>query len=142
MADNNLGHFRCLVLTPQAKVLDCKTPSVVLPAHDGQVGIWRNHMPMLVELGMGIMEIKAAVSEENDKPADKFLLVDEGFARISNNVVTIMAYEITSPGDVKPQKAGSPLAQAQEQVPDRETRKARLLEQLVKLSAGKEHPAA
>jgi F0F1-type ATP synthase epsilon subunit len=68
MAENNLGLFRCVVMTPQAKVLDCKTSSVILTAHDGQVGIWRNHMPMLVELGMGIMEIKAAVIEENDKP--------------------------------------------------------------------------
>jgi F-type H+-transporting ATPase subunit epsilon len=109
---SEIGVFHCVVMTPKAKVLECKTPSVILPAHDGQVGIWRNHMPMLVELGLGLMEVKGS-DEEGQEHKDCTLLVDGGFARISQNVLTILTYEATAPEDVTKAKAEQMLAKAQ-----------------------------
>ena len=96
-----LGIFKCVVITPKAKVLDCKTCSVVLPAHDGQVGILRNHMPMLVELGLGLMEVREAPHEDCATGKKTLLLVDGGFARVNNNVVTILAYDVAMRADIK-----------------------------------------
>jgi len=85
------GTFRCVLLTPAGKLLDCKAGALVLPAHDGFRGVLRNHAPMLCKLGVGIMQVKDIVGRD-----DAFFLVDGGFARISENFVTILAHEVTT----------------------------------------------
>jgi F-type H+-transporting ATPase subunit epsilon len=137
MAFSTAPTFRCIVLTPKAKLVDCKTHSVILPAHDGQVGILRNHMPMLVELGLGIMEIKASSEEESEAPCiDRMLLVDGGFASVSQNILTIMAYDVLDPKEIDPAKAQALLEKAQQEDSrtlaqrSRDIRKANLMLQL------------
>jgi predicted nucleotidyltransferase component of viral defense system len=64
-------------------------------------------MPMFCELGLGIMEIRGTASEDKPVPTDTFLLVDGGFALISSNVVTIIAYDVLTIQDIlaeKPQR--------------------------------------
>jgi F0F1-type ATP synthase epsilon subunit len=91
--------FRCAVIAPAGRLLDCKAVSVVFPAHDGQIGVLYNHMPMFCELGLGVMEVTCARPDENaqedlsaGRSADKIrLLIDGGFALISSNLFTIIA---------------------------------------------------
>jgi F0F1-type ATP synthase epsilon subunit len=52
--------FHCELIDPTGKLLDCQVTSVVLPAHDGQIGILYNHMPMLCQLGLGTMRVTPA----------------------------------------------------------------------------------
>jgi len=85
------GFFRCLLLTPAGRVLQCRTSALVLPVHDGLVGVLRNHSPMLCQLGRGLMQVR----DIPDK-GDAFYLVDGGFARISENSVTVLTYEVTT----------------------------------------------
>jgi F-type H+-transporting ATPase subunit epsilon len=105
MAEEILGKFRFIVLTPLATLLDCTTHSVTLPAHDGQIGIWRDHMPMLCRLGLGIMEVRDLVAEENQAPSDKSFVIDGGFVRISRNVVMVLAYDVVEKSDTNRDKA-------------------------------------
>ena len=85
------GKFRVVLLTPKAKLLDARVGSLVLPAHDGQMGILRNHCPTLAELGFGIMQIH----EIADRP-DAFYIIEGGFVRVSENHVTVLAYDVTT----------------------------------------------
>jgi F-type H+-transporting ATPase subunit epsilon len=85
------GKFRIVLLTPRAKLLECRCGSVVLPAHDGQVGIMRNHCPMLSELGFGIMQVR-----EIAERGDAFFIINGGFVRVSENHVTVLAYDVTT----------------------------------------------
>ena len=85
------GKFRVVLLTPKAKLLECRCGSVVLPAHDGQQGILRNHCPMLSELGFGIMQVR----EIANRP-DAFYIIDGGFVRVSENHATVLAYDVTT----------------------------------------------
>ncbi|MHC4552866.1 MAG: ATP synthase F1 subunit epsilon [Planctomycetota bacterium] len=78
-------------MTPKAKLLEARVGSVVLPVHDGQMGIMRNHCPMLAELGFGIMQ----VHEMADRP-DAFFVLEGGFVRVSENHVTVLAYDVTT----------------------------------------------
>lgn len=91
MVGISFGKFRIVLLTPKAKLLECRCGSVVLPAHDGQLGILRNHCPMLSELGFGILQ----VHEIADRP-DAFFIIDGGFVRVSENHVTVLAYDVTT----------------------------------------------
>jgi len=52
--------FHCELIDPTGKLLDCQVTAVILPAHDGQIGILYNHMPMLCQLGLGTMRITPA----------------------------------------------------------------------------------
>lgn len=101
MAEEVLGKFQCVVLTPRATLLDCKTLSITLPAHDGQMGVWQDHMSMLCKLGLGIMEVRDFTTDDDDTPGKTYFLVDGGFARISNNVVTVLAYDVMTQADIE-----------------------------------------
>jgi len=93
--------FQCVVIAPSGKQLDCRTTSVIFPAYDGQVGIWHNHMPMLCELGLGIMEVRSIISEEDELQEDIFLLIDGGFALICSNLLKVVAYDAVCPRYMK-----------------------------------------
>lgn len=112
MADELLGKFRCMVLAPRAKLLDCKTHSITLPAHDGQIGVLRNHMPTLCKLGLGIMEVRDCTTDDDQNSGSVSFLIDGGFVRISNNVVTVLAYDVIVEADVDAVKAEKMLAEA------------------------------
>jgi len=94
------GTFRCVLLTPQGKLFDGKVGSLVLPAHDGMIGVLRNHMPMLCKLGMGIMEVKDIPGRGN-----AYFLIDGGFVRVSENFVTVLAYEVITFEDMDVKQA-------------------------------------
>lgn len=83
------GRFRLELLEPTGEVLRCRCSSVILPGHDGHLGILRNHAPMMCSLGAGILEVHGIVDEE-----DKYYVLDGGFATVSENLVTVLAYEV------------------------------------------------
>lgn len=91
MADSVRGKFQIVLLTPRAKLLDLRAGSLVVPAHDGQLGILRNHCPILSELGFGIMQVR----EIANRP-DAFYIIEGGFVKVSENHVTVLAYEVTT----------------------------------------------
>lgn len=102
------GKFRVVLLTPNAKLLEARVGSVVLPVHDGQMGILRNHCPTLAALGFGIMQVR----EIADRP-DAFYIIEGGFVRISENHVTVLAYAVTSFEGKTPEETEAMLSHAQ-----------------------------
>lgn len=83
------GKFRVVLMTPKAKLLECRCGSLILPAHDGQLGIMRNHCPLLSELGQGVMQVHEVVDRE-----DAYFVLEGGFVRVSENHVTVLAYDV------------------------------------------------
>ena len=45
--------FQCDIVTPDREVFKESVSSVVLPAHDGYLGVLTNRAPLLVRLGAG-----------------------------------------------------------------------------------------
>jgi len=101
------GKFRVVLLTPKAKLLDARVGSLIVPAHDGQMGILRNHCPTLSELGTGIMQ----VHEIADRP-DAYYVIEGGFVRISENHVTVLAYDVLTFEGKDPKDVESMISQA------------------------------
>src|SRR5689334_24631145 len=49
--------MQCIVVTPEATVLDQSAEFVALPLYDGEIGIAPHHAPMLGRLGYGEMRL-------------------------------------------------------------------------------------
>jgi F-type H+-transporting ATPase subunit epsilon len=75
--------LHCLVITPEGQVLDAKANAVVLPAHDGMVGVMNKRAAMVCQLGVGVL----TVSEPDGR---RRLLIDRGFVEVLNNEVTVL----------------------------------------------------
>ena len=85
--------FQIAVVTPEAEMLDEAATAVVLPAHDGQIGILRNRAPLLCKLGAGVLRIDGPEGR-------KQLAVDGGFAEYADNVVTVLTQQAWTPEDL------------------------------------------
>jgi F0F1-type ATP synthase epsilon subunit len=91
--------FRVVLLTPRAKVLDCRAADVVIPCTDGLREILRSHCPLLTGLSQGIMQVRGIA----DRP-DAFYILERGFARFSENHLTVLAYDVLTFEGLDPEK--------------------------------------
>jgi len=75
--------FHCSVITPERAVLEADAIFVAFPAHDGEVGILKNHAPLLYKLGVGVLRVKTPEGEQA-------FFVDGGFAQMVENRLTLL----------------------------------------------------
>lgn len=80
MANNDLT---LAVITPEREVLQETTDSVVIPAHDGELGILRGRAPLMCELGVGQLRY-------NKDGRVRKLLIDGGFAQVNDNKIVVL----------------------------------------------------
>lgn len=84
---------------------------VVVPCSDGQRGILRNHCPLLTGLSQGIMQVRGIP----DRP-DVFYLLEGGFARFSENNLTVLAYDAFTFEGLAPDKIQDMISNARSAV--------------------------
>lgn len=104
--------FQCEVIGPKGKLLDCPSTSVVFPAHDGQVGILHSHMPMLSQLGLGVVRVVQPSDEDADRRPEVDFFVDGGFALVAENSVTVIAYDALALQGIKAETIESMIEKA------------------------------
>jgi F-type H+-transporting ATPase subunit epsilon len=149
MATTESKTFTCTLITPAGRLLDCAATSVILPAHDGQVGILYDHMPMLCQLGLGPMNVTVASTEgaPSASATPSTFFIDGGFALVAVNSVTVVAYEAVSLHEDRSEKLQSMMDKATKNVADgalpgkqraHETERLRVLARL----AGTDRPSA
>ena len=148
MAATESKTFTCTLISPAGRLLECAATSVILPAHDGQVGILYDHMPMLCQLGLGQMNVTVAAGQDAEKApaAPSSFFIDGGFALVAVNSVTVVAYEAVSLHEARSENIRSMMDKANKNVADsalppkqraHETERLRVLARL----AGTELPA-
>lgn len=111
MVKISTGTFRFVLRTPQGTLIDCRSGSLIFPAHDGQQGVLRNHAPMLCKMGLGIIQVKD-IHDRNDA----FFLVNSGFARISENFITVLSHDVTTFEGLGDEEAEEMLSKAKSHV--------------------------
>jgi len=79
--------FRCVVVTPEQQTLDEQVSQVILPAHDGQIGILTGRAPLLVKLGAGTLRVDPAQGHR------KNFAINGGIAQMKDNVLTVLTQE-------------------------------------------------
>ena len=121
MASTDQKTFHCELIGPTGKLLDCRTSSVVFPAHDGQVGVLCDHMPMLSQLGLGVVRVEPSpegVPAGSEPAAQMLFFVDGGFALVAENSVTVIAYDALALQDVTCETIQSMMERAEKNLRD------------------------
>ena len=72
-----------VVVTPEQQVAEDTADSIVIPAHDGELGILSGRAPLMCELGIGQMRYQKG-------SAIRRVFIDGGFAQVHDNQVTIL----------------------------------------------------
>ena len=78
--------FTVEIISPDQTVLKSETSEVTIPAYEGQMGILREHIPLITFLRPGFIIIK---NEEEKK-----FYVEEGTVEFSNNNLLILTSSV------------------------------------------------
>nr|YP_010726391.1 ATP synthase CF1 subunit epsilon [Hypnea brasiliensis]WCH55336.1 ATP synthase CF1 subunit epsilon [Hypnea brasiliensis]WDY84866.1 ATP synthase CF1 subunit epsilon [Hypnea brasiliensis] len=71
------------VIAPDKTVWDAEAEEVILPSSTGQLGILKDHVPLLTALDIGVMRVRI---EKEWQP----IILLGGFAEVDNNNITIL----------------------------------------------------
>lgn len=91
--------FQCMVVTPEAQVMNEKVTQVILPAHDGLVGILTDRAPLLLKLGLGPLRVDLPSNER------RYYFIDGGIAQMKDNQLTILTQEATAASEIDAEAA-------------------------------------
>lgn len=82
--------LQCSVITPEGKVFEGPAEEIVIPAHDGEIGILHNHAPLVCKLGAGPMRVAL-----NSTMVRLFL--EGGFCQVVENHVIVLTQHALKP---------------------------------------------
>ena len=74
--------FTVEIISPDQSILKQETNEATIPSYEGQMGILKNHIPLITFLRPGIITIKTNV--------EKKFYVEEGTVEFSNNNLLIL----------------------------------------------------
>lgn len=88
-----MATLHCTVVTPERAVLDEAAESVVVPAHDGEIGILPGHARLLAKLGVGVLRVTSGGKTRE-------LFVEGGFVQVADNRVSVLTDFAVAPDSV------------------------------------------
>jgi F-type H+-transporting ATPase subunit epsilon len=94
-----------VVVTPERQVVEDTADSVVIPAHDGELGVLTMRAPLMCELGIGQMRYRKAGQTRR-------VFIDGGFAQVHDDHVTILTEHAAPAENI----TGEMIAQAEKAV--------------------------
>jgi len=74
------------IITPEQIYFSGEVTSVTLPGTSGLFTVWENHAPLISSLSKGKISFVTIV---NNQKSETEIVVDGGFAEVSNNTVTV-----------------------------------------------------
>ena len=78
------------IISPDKSILKMETSEVVIPSFEGEMGILKDHIPLITFLRPGLINIKSNTEQK--------IFVEEGTVEFSNNnllILTSTAIEVT-----------------------------------------------
>ena len=82
--------FTIEIISPDRSIIKTETSEVVIPSFEGEIGILKDHIPLITFLRPGLINIKTIT--------DQKFFVEEGTVEFSNNnllILTSTAKEVT-----------------------------------------------
>ena len=106
--------FSVEIISPDKLILKSDTTEVTIPSYEGQMGILKNHVPLITFLRPGLILIKQN-SEE------KTFFVEDGTIEFSNNNLLILTSTAKSLDSLDKNSIDEIINQAQEKINDGES---------------------
>ncbi len=78
-----MSDLRCVIVTPERTEVDVIATSVTVPLFDGEMGILKNHSPLVGRLGYGVLRVQDAASTSK-------YFIEGGFVQVADNVVSVL----------------------------------------------------
>lgn len=75
--------LECVIVTPEATVLEHPAQFVVVPLYDGELGIAPGHTPLIGRLGFGEMRLTEGARTWR-------FYIDGGFVQVADNVISVL----------------------------------------------------
>lgn len=113
MADNNL--FKIQLISPNRILYDGEATMIELRTTEGEIGVYKNHIPLTAIISPGILRIKKTGEE------DKEAALIEGFVEILANKVTILAESCEWPDEINIERANEARIRAERRLANRES---------------------
>jgi len=98
--------LNCSVITPEAQVFDGPAEFVVIPAHDGEIGILPGRAPLMAKLGAGLLRLTIPGGGRD------IWFIAGGFAQVVGNGVIVLTQRAMRPADIDRGQAAQQLAAA------------------------------
>ncbi|MGD9689776.1 MAG: F0F1 ATP synthase subunit epsilon [Phycisphaerales bacterium] len=109
--------FQFRLITPQGKLMDSRATSATLPAHDGLMGILPDRAAMVIKLGVGELSVHFE-GEKGAAGGDRAYVIEEGFAQMISNRLTILTTRATPAESIVLAEAEASLAEASARRPE------------------------
>ena len=109
------------IMTPDRIFLKEEAEEIILPTNTGQIGILKNHAPIITALDIGVMLMR---SNSNNEWIPLALM--GGFALIKQNQVTVLVNEAESSETIDPQQAETEFIAAKEKLENADGPKAKV----------------
>jgi len=88
------------ILTPERPFWNGQADEIILPTETGEMGVLKNHAPIITGLDVGAMLIRGSAKDEWNSYA-----IMGGFALVKQNQVTILANEAVSAENINAEEA-------------------------------------
>jgi F-type H+-transporting ATPase subunit epsilon len=85
-----MSEMRCVVVTPERTEIDLAANSVTVPLFDGELGILKNHSPLVGRLGFGVLRIKDVAGTSSE------YFIEGGFVQVAENVVSVLTDRVVA----------------------------------------------
>ncbi len=85
-----------VVITPDRQVLEESPDYVVLPAHDGELGILPGRAPLMCELGIGQLRYRKGTEQSR-------VFIDGGFAQVLDDRVVVLSTAAMPRAEITPE---------------------------------------
>jgi F-type H+-transporting ATPase subunit epsilon len=105
--------FTLALVTPEAMVLDTSVEQVIIPAHDGEMGILHGRAPLVVTLGAGWLTLDIGSTK-------KRFYISGGFAQMKEETLTVLADEAIPEDKITPAQIAQFEAKNRQRVATRE----------------------
>ena len=90
--------LKVCIMTPDQIFLNQEVEEIVLPTNTGQMGVLKDHAPLITALDIGVMLIRSSNSWDS-------IAVMGGFALVKQNQVTVLVNEAESAKTVDKREA-------------------------------------
>ena len=109
-----LENFTVEIITPDKSILKSEAIEVTLPSYEGQMGILKDHIPLITFLRPGLIVIK-------NNSDEKTFFTEEGTVEFSNNHLLILSTTVKNLNDIDKNSIDKFIENCQEKIRDTKT---------------------